>query len=436
MGDRRLGTLPFLGVWAVLTGIQAVLLTGSVELSVAMKAVAVFALQLAKLPPTSMRLNDVGRRPSEALFLVMIPVVNVYGFSFFCLQGTPAPKLWEQRRARWMALMDWSEALLGGLRLAAKTAAIGVPVAVLFAVTGSLGGRLALRVVEEWCLAMASNTLAGAGQMILAFGGFLFVYTAIQYPKRETATRTSWFPSLACIPLLLIGGSMAFHASGEGMGPVIMMAGFTMAWTLWWGSVGGAAAAIGWVRAGEVARSGSPLDARRIYAEIASRTVDVSAAHGGVKHAVTIGMQVLIPGVYYAIQYAFVDMVVVLDPDRRALRRSADLTWGHRARLFQLFLVWFLVNFAMYVGIALALEPVEDLYAVMLDPRVFELSTMIVLDLVFVLTSWVLTLALLLMYQERIAREAASKEKRSRMDPGGVGEVATAPMVSDAAPAS
>ena len=154
------------------------------------------------------------------------------------------------------------------------------------------------------------------------------------------------------------------------------------------------------------------------------------------KHAVTIGMQVLIPGVYYAIQYAFVDMVVVLDPDRRALRRSADLTWGHRARLFQLFLVWFLVNFAMYVGIALALEPVEDLYAVMLDPRVFELSTMIVLDLVFVLTSWVLTLALLLMYQERIAREAASKEKRSRMDPGGVGEVATAPVVSDAAPAS
>jgi len=411
--DRRLGRLPYLGIWGLLTGLQGLTLQGSLGLSWVGISVVVGGLQLAKFLPTAMRLSDIGRRPSEAVLLVLIPVVNVYGFAKFCLQGTPSDALRERRRGRWNKLMDWPTALAGGLRLALRTAGVGLPLALAFSIVGSLGGRLALRAME-WCLSIDSGTVESASQGILAVGFFLLAYTLVQYTKRATASRASWFPSLACLPLLLIGGSLSFHARGADMGPVFMMAGFTMAWTLWWGSVAGAAVAIGWVRTGEGARIGQPAPAGAVLREIAARTVEVSAAHGGVKHAVTIGMQVLIPGVYYAIQYAFVDHIVVLDPEQPALKRSAQLTWGHRARIFQLFLVWFLFNLAMYFAIGLALEPAEDLQAVMLDPRVFELSTVVLQDLVFVLTSWVLTLALLLMYQERIEREAEAKAKRAR----------------------
>jgi hypothetical protein len=192
-----------------------------------------------------------------------------------------------------------------------------------------------------------------------------------------------------------------------------LMTCFSTAWALWWGSVGGAAVAIGWVRSAEGVRTGAPVPAAEVAGEMARRTVEVSAAHGGVKHAVTIGMQVLIPGIYYAIQFAFVDHIVVLDPERPALRRSAELSWGHRSRLFQLMLVWFVVTVGVYMGIVLVLEPMEDVQAMVFDPRVLDLSTVLLQDLFFALTSWLLTLALLVMYQERIDRETAAKARRA-----------------------
>lgn len=422
VGDRRLKVAPFLGIWAVLSGLQAALAASG--LPVAAVASVLVVLQLGKILPTAMRLNDIGRRPSEALLLVL-PPVNVYGFWQFCFRGTPSDSLRDKRREKWQELMDWSEALLGGLKLAFKTASVGLPLSVLFAVSWSLGGRYALQGME-WCSPAPDATIAEiqeladnvelAGQVLTGVAGFLFIYTLIQYRKRATASRSSWFPSLALLPIIMIAGALTLHTNGMGreMGPVMMML-FQQSWYLWWTSVAGAAVAIGWVLSGESARKGEAFSTGEIIGQIGSRTLDVAAAHGGVKHAVTVGIQVLIPGIYYAIQFAYVDMVAVLDPERPSLRRSADLTWGHRARIFKLLLIWFLVTFTLVYGIGFALEPWEDMSASMFDPRVIDLPTVILQDLASVLTSWVLTLALLLMYNERIEREAARKAEKAAL---------------------
>jgi hypothetical protein len=412
VGDRRLGLLPFLGIWGVLTGTQFLLFAGFTGLTGVQIGVGVGLLQLAKYLPTAWRLSDIGRRPTEAVFLVLCPVVNVYGLATFCLQSTPSDTLRERRRDRWTELMDWPEAYRRGATLAFRTAGVGLPLAIGLAVVGSLGGRLALWSVE-WCLNADPVTVQTSSEVILGIALLLLAYTFVQYRKRETASRASWFPSLACLPMLLVGAAMFFSQGGTGA--LIMMTCFSTAWALWWSSVGGAAVAIGWVRSGEGVRSGSPVPASEVVGEIARRTLDVSAAHGGVKHAVTIGMQVLIPGIYYAIQFAFVDHIVVLDPERRALKRSAELTWGHRSRLFQLMLVWFVISIGMYLGLVLVLQPFEDFQAMLFDPRVLDLSTVLLQDLTFALTSWVLTLALLVMYQERVDRETASKKKRAAL---------------------
>ena len=411
VGDRRFGVGPFLGIWLVLVGLQGAMIASGLPKAAIVACLVL--LQLAKIWPTALRLNDVGRRPSEALILVLIPLANAYGFVNFCLGATPAPGIREARRSKWIDLMDWSEALFGGAKLAIRTAAVGLPLSVLLGVTWAVGGRYALQGME-WCSRAGPDTVALAGQVLGGASGFLFLYTVVQYTKRHTATRASWFPSLFLLPMIMVVGALTMHSNGMGreMGPVMMML-FQQAWYLLWSCTAGSAVAVGWVLSGEAARKGESISPSELVKQIAARTLDVAAAHGGVKHAVTVGIQVLIPGVYYAIQFAFVDMVAVLDPERPALKRSAELTWGHRARIFRLLLIWFVITVALVYGIGFALEPMADMQASMFDPRVIDVPTVILQDLASVLTTWVLTLALLLMYNERIEREVAKKAKKA-----------------------
>ncbi len=428
VGDRRLGVVPFLGIWVVITGAQAAVVAGPFGLPLPAMIGIVAVLQLIKAAPTSMRLNDIGRQPSEGLFLALIPLVNAYGFFSFCLKGTPSDALRDRRRAKWAGLMDWPEAFGGGLKLSLRTAAIGLPVCVVYAVVGSLGGQYALRGME-WCGANPPETVVMWSQVLWSIAGFLAAYTVIQYRKRATASRASWFPSLALLPIIMVAGALMLHAKGmREMGPIMMML-FMQAWYLWWTSVGGAAAAVAWVVAGEGARKGEPPTTGVVIGEVAAKTLDVAAAHGGAKHAVTIGMQVLIPGIFYAIQYGFVDMVAVLDPDRASLRRSSDLTWGHRARLFKLLFVWFVVLNGLIYGIGFALEPWEDMSAAMFDPRVIDLPTVVLQDFAWAVCTWVLTMALLLMYTERVEREAVKRAERAAQKNAAEAEPEPAPAI-------
>jgi hypothetical protein len=291
--------------------------------------------------------------------------------------------------------------------LAARTAHIGVPVAVLYAVFAGLGS-VAILSLAEAAAAADEQTVHTWGQATGAVAAFLAIYTIIQFGKRARVSRASWFPSLFALPATLVASALMV-AGGAGGNQLLVPALLAIAWALACSSIVGASAAIAWVRSGKVAFDGASPDVGAIASEVRRRTLEVSAPHGARVHAVTIGIQVLLPGIFYALQYAFTDMVAVLDPERPALRRSGLLTYGMRGRLFKTFLVWWAVATVVSTVVTFAGEGVlsdpsqwgAKFMEPMLDPMSVSPAVLVATELVWSILTWILTLALLVLYVER-----------------------------------
>jgi hypothetical protein len=87
-----------------------------------------------------------------------------------------------------------------------------------------------------------------------------------------------------------------------------------------------------------------------------SRWIEVAGPHGARVQAVSVGMQLVLPGIFYALQLAFTDMIAVLHPERPALRRSGQLTTGMRGRLFRMMFGWWLAGMVLSVGTTFTIE--------------------------------------------------------------------------------
>ncbi len=307
-------------------------------------------------------------------------------------------------------------ALGKALRLAGRTAATGLPLAALYAIGSGLGVYY-LAGLPEKVTALDPATRDLISQIGVGLSAFLLIYTAVQFSKRDTATRASWVPSLFAAPAALFTGGMMLSTSEQAaqLAPVLKTL-FFIPWTLVWASIAGAAVAVGWVRAGHGALVDRPVAPGAVLDEVRRRTLEVSGPHGGRVHAVTIGMQVLVPGIFYALQLAFTDMVAVLDPDRPALGRSGLLTYGMRGRLFRLFVVWIVVSVVVASGLAIAMSggDTAPLFGSMVDPQALPLPSFLVMDGVWALTTWVLELALVVLYVEREGQVRAKRELRRR----------------------
>lgn len=327
---------------------------------------------------------------------------------------TPSPSR-EELRATLGRSTGALAALVEGLRLAGRTAGVGGGTAIVYATIGALVG---------WPIIEVGNNLleidvAAASLGVQISGGiavFLALYFGIQFTKRKTASLASWAPSLLVIPAALITVAFAMVSSGQasGMQPFIPAL-CQLAWVLVWASFGGAAAAIVWVRAGDAASRGEPVDAGQILAEVPRRTLEIAAPHGARIQIVSIGFQVILPGIFYALQYAFVDMVAVLDPQRSALRRSGQLTWGMRGRLFRMFLIYWLVTGFASLGLAMLIDGgqlSQRFTEMLMNPTGFSLPVLVAQELMWALGTWVLTLALLVLYQEREAQVRAKRALR------------------------
>jgi len=116
-------------------------------------------------------------------------------------------------------------------------------------------------------------------------------------------------------------------------------------------------------------------------------------------------MQVLVPGIFYALQLAFTDMVAVLYPDRAALRGSGELTWGIRGRLFKVFAIWLFLSFALSIGVGMLVETPEVMQEAFLDLRAMSMTGVIIQEIIWVCTTWLLELALLAIFWERVERK-------------------------------
>lgn len=60
--------------------------------------------------------------------------------------------------------------------------------------------------------------------------------------------------------------------------------------------------------------------------------------------SIQVGMIVLVPGILFLLQYAFVDSILCLEDEKWPLARSTKLTRGRRRRIFAIVFVWLVVN--------------------------------------------------------------------------------------------
>lgn len=417
MGERRLTIRGYLGAWAVLVALQSLAAFGPLaDQSPALRVGWVLLWQIAKIWPTAWRMNDLGVDPSSAPFFTLVPFANVAAFTTRMLERTPSDALRERRRAQWQGAVGAMPALGMGLRLVRDTLPLGLPLVLVYAVISTVGARWTLGRLDV-ALAAQPGSLGGVVQGLAVVAGFLGVYTLVQLTKARSATRSSWFPSLLLGPALLaLGGLMLIdRGMGRELGPAVLTM-FLIAWNLAFASIGGAALAVGQVLLGHAAMKGERLGAGELIRQIRQRTVDVSGPHGAKVHAVSIGIQLLVPGVFYALQLAFTDVIAVLEPDRPALGRSSQLTRGIRMRLFQVFLVWVLVSAGLTYGVAWGLQP-ADFASSFFDPRVLTAQTFLLQEIGWGLTSWVLQMALLVLYVDRVGRAEARSGAPSEAAP-------------------
>ncbi len=318
------------------------------------------------------------------------------------------------------------QALGAGASLAGRTLAVGLPLSLAYGLVSGLGGAVVVGLATATATAEAPTIELGA-QIAGALAAFCTLYALVQFPKREKASRSSWWPALFAVPLWVVCAALAVVMSGQArqMGPVVAQL-LIMAWSLVWSSFGGAAVATGWVLAGKAALDGRSFGLSEALDAVRVRTLDVAGAHGAKVHAVTIGMQVLLPGILYALQYAFVDMVAVLDPEKASLRRSGQLTSGMRGRIFRLLLAYTLfgqvVSFGLFAAVTGATDTeklVEAGWAFLMDPTAMGEAVQVTVEILWALLTWVCTLALLVLYVEREGQVKAKTELKQLQKASG-----------------
>jgi len=429
--DRRIGRGAFFGIWAILFVAQLATLanmSSSAEdagLPLPVAIAVLVGLQLLKFPITAWRLNDIGRPISDSFFFVLVPVANIIGLLRYMTEASPSKARWERRRRGWGDQMGPLEALMRALPLVAKTAGVGVPVVVVYGVIMAAVGDAMLDFAAD-AAHMDPTTRANLSQALLAVAMLLALYTGVQFMKRAKASRLSWFPSLFLVPVLLVGLSLYFFDAGmESNLQLILLTFIYMGWQLLWMSIGGAALVVAVTLAAERARTGKPIDAGSIFAQLGPRTLDVAGPHGTRVQAVTIGMQVIIPGIFYLLQLAFADSIAVLRPEAAALKESSQLTWGMRQRIFKLILAMTIVTMGLHFGLTSAIDGVDKAMAYFIDPREMSFGTFAMGEIIWAVYAWVLQVALLLMYHDRVRyleeRRAERKAKRAAAEAAEAG---------------
>ncbi|MEZ4318468.1 MAG: hypothetical protein R3F61_13230 [Myxococcota bacterium] len=437
--DRRLGRGAFFGVWILLFGGQLAALANQASTpdgpGLPLQAVVaiVVVLQLLKLPFTAWRLNDIGRPASDAVFFVLIPVANIIGLMRFMVEAQPSAKGWEQRRRGWANQMGPLQAVAHALPLVARTASVGVPVVLVYGIVMAGVGQWVLDFAED-AATMDPASRATLAQIFTVASVFLGLYTVVQFMKRTKATRLSWFPSLFLMPSVLLAASLSFFSAGmQANLQLILLTFIYMAWQMVWMTLGGAALVVATTLAAERVRTGQPLDAGSIFAQLGPRTLDVAGPHGTRVQAVTVGMQVIIPGIFYMLQLAFADSIAVLKPEAAALKESGQLTWGMRQRLFKLFLAMTVFTMLLHFALVSGIDGVDKAMAYFIDPRNMSFGSFAAGEMLWGVYAWVLQIALLLMYHDRVRYlEDRRAERRAQKAEAGEGP-AVAPADPDAA---
>lgn len=419
--DRRLGRGAFFGAWAGLFAAQLGVLSNMANtalpeqggLDPVLVGVLIGILQLLKLPITAFRLNDIGRAPSDALFYCLIPVANIIGLLRFMPEATVSAAEREKRQKAWTEQLGPIRALTAALPLMGRTAAVGLPLSLLYGMVMAVGADRAVGLLE-WGKTADPGTLSLLGDGFSLLAVLLLLYTGLQYSKRARASRVSWVPSLFLLPSMLLAAGFSFFDAGtQSQLQLVLILAFSMAWSAVWMSFGGAGFIAGVTTAAEQARKGETVDTGAAFSAVGSRMLDVAGPHGTRVQAIMVGNQVVIPGIFYMLQLAFADTIAVLKPEASALKESGQLTWGMRGRLFKMFLTVLVLTLAAQFGAIVLIDGPGPAMAYFFDPRELSLGGYAASEIVWGLSAWWIQVALLLVYHDRVAylraRTAARK---------------------------
>jgi hypothetical protein len=96
-----------------------------------------------------------------------------------------------------------------------------------------------------------------------------------------------------------------------------------------------------------LARLWSHRETRSLYGAInfaISRYKRIFLGHAAAQMTIRLGMMVIVPGIFFLLQYAFVDSVAALEQEKWPLSRSGKLTRGRRRAIFLVFLPFLLIS--------------------------------------------------------------------------------------------
>ena len=408
--------MAYLASWLVLAGVQAVIVptlteevSGGVSSLGAGLIAVMLGLQVLKVPVTIRRLADAGRPPDDALW-TLVPLLNVALWFQLLSAGLAEPE--RRRRIRsWATQTTAFGAYAQALSWIRPTVGLGLGVAVAGAALVGVGGDLFVDAVLG-----ADDGLRGrVAEAAAVLAGLLGLYTFVQFLKQRTVSRASWLPSLLLVPALLLTASLSLgSAAAQGMGAMVVVL-IDMAWMLSVGALAGGAASAVWILAADLGRSGEPPATGGVLGAARQVLGDTMVAYGARMQIVQIGAQVVIPGIWYAVSFAFSDVIAAVDPARPVFKGSSQLARGVRGKLFKILTLGFVGSLVSMLVVYLPFLGAEEIAAAMFDPTVVPTHVVFLEQLVWWLWGWWTTVAMLVLFRERdallqakLAREAGA----------------------------
>ena len=428
MGSWRLGRGGYALAIMALLAVQAAPFLGWVDSSDWASSTLwlwVGALQVLKLVPTLGRCNDLGRSPDDAVFTTLLPIgANAYGFFFLFLDKTPTPKRWAKLRSRWHGQPAWFSAAPKALVLMARTPVSGLLGALGLAVPMVLmGDFLDARVV--WLTEMDPATRELWASSFLGLAGLLTLYVFVQLAKYKRTTTQSWWPAVFWLPSWMVCGTL--YASGTpGYDFMPILSGLlNIGVAVVWGCVIGTAVVLLWLIPAAAARAGSPVGLGEAIGMVRARYGGLMVAHSARVQWVIFGSQVIIPGLFYWVYSAFVDVIGAVEDDTENLtERSGRLAWGMMPRLVKLCAVYLVSWLAPSLALVAAFHGTAMVQAfAMGDVSGVSLQTRLLVEIWGSVVLWWVTVMLMLLYFGR-RDQMASKGGPTGAE-GGATEAAT-----------
>lgn len=400
--------LAFCGLFACAFALDALRPVLPLEIAAGLTFVATFGLIVLNVFLARARFLDLGWDPDDA-FVVLVPVANLWVIGRCLFSGTPSDEARERRIQKWSraygpAKIGALTAVTVGLWVWVRALPVFLPVAIAAGLAYGGANELVVRFLD-WIRHGDKAVLESTTQGLGGAAGFLLLFAVIQLARRQAVSRASWIPALLTVPLALLALAMWLRDSRD-LGMAVLSLPYE-ALDLVWSSIVGGSLAFVWIAVGDRLEKGDSLgDAISKTAALArDRWLDVVAVHGGAQTAIWVGLQVLLPGIHYAITYSFVDLAALFHPERPAYTWSTEVARGIRTRVFLTQFLGFLLYLVPSLGIiafTCGLDPNAWVTAFM-DPTTAPWYQHALEGTLWVLAAALIKLSLLQLYRDRVA---------------------------------